>query len=325
MKTIKNASIKHVDTKVHGFWYHLMLLIQLIISEGVVLSLHFTYILANCQFGAGNYAMAVATLHPFRDDPALSHQAATLLVRAMHHTGQYSAGATLVDSYSDRFFDNADFCAAASLLYLDGGRHSDAALLAERAFTSGARPHEALVASATLALGSTDAALASERFSEALTHNPADGRSWSGLGMATMLHNDMAGAIPQLEKAVRFMPGHIGSWHALGWCRLLTQDIRGATEAFGAALALDRNFGESHGAMAVIAAHQRQRAVAETSIKTALRLDATCLSARYAQMVLSGEAAEPERFKSIALGLIGDYQTVAGENLAAAVERLAAH
>jgi predicted Zn-dependent protease len=282
------------------------------------------YSLAHCQFSAGKHATALATLNPYRADPALPHQGATLLVRAMHHLGHYGAGAALIQSYADRFLFDADFCAAASLLCLDGGQHSDAAMLAERALAGGARPVEALVASGSLALGSADAVLASQRFAEALTHNPAQGRSWSGLGMATMLHNDMAGAIPQLEQAVRFMPGHIGSWHALGWCRLLTQDMHGADQAFGAGLALDRNFGESHGTMAVIAAHRGQRALAEASIKTALRLDTNCLSARYAQMVLSGEASDPERFKSVALGLIGALETFGGESLAAVVERMAA-
>lgn len=278
--------------------------------------------LADCVVHVGDYAAASAALFPWRDDPALPHQGATLLVRAMHHMGQYRAAINLHNSFRDRFLDDPTYCAAASLLHLDAGEAAAAAVLAGRALTDGARPIEALVTNATLSLGNTDADLASFHFSEALEQNSTDGRCWSGLGMATMLRGDCKAAIPQLEQAVRFMPSHIGSWHALGWCHLLTQDLHGAEAAFSAALALDRNFGESHGNMAVIAAHKGQRARAQAAVRTALKLDAKSLSAHYAEMVMSGEAADPERFKAVALRLIGAYHTPGGESLAAAVERM---
>ncbi|WP_426104811.1 tetratricopeptide repeat protein [Massilia sp. TSP1-1-2] len=308
-----------------GRWREAEPLFACLLASNPNVNVNVVYSLALCQFSAGEHATALATLRAYCDDPALPPQGATLLVRAMHQLGQYDEGAALIESYADRYLDDANYCAAASLLCVDAGRFAQGALLAERALAGDARPLEALVASATLALGSADAARASERFTEALAHNPGEGRSWSGLGMASMLERDMAGAIPQLERAVRLMPGHIGSWHALGWCRLLTHDVAGAEQAFDAALALDRNFGESHGAMAAVAARRSQHALAAASIKTALRLDPSCLSARYAEMVQSGDADDPERFKVLALRLVRAHQTPDGENLAAVVQRLTAH
>ena len=155
-----------------------------------------------------------------------------------------------------------------------------------------------------------------------LAKKPDEGRSWSGLGMASLLQRDLAGAAVQLEQAVKFMPKHIGTWHALGWCRLFAGDQNGAAQAFETALGLDRNFGESHGGMAVVAAIRGERAAAEGSIDRAMRLDPQGLSARYAQMVLSGQTSDPERFRAIAHRLMSSHKTLSGEDLSTVVKRV---
>jgi Tfp pilus assembly protein PilF len=63
-------------------------------------------------------------------------------------------------------------------------------------------------------------------------------------------------------------------------------DVAGAATAFEQALALDRNFGETHGGLAVIAALQGRHEEARESIKRALRLDRQAMSAQYAEMLL---------------------------------------
>lgn len=286
---------------------------------------HLAYGLAACQLAGGAWADALATLAPYRDDPSLPPEAVSLMVRALHQLGDYAAGAALVEAWQEALQDHPDFCAAAGLFCLDAGQFDRAAALAERAMAAGQHSLEVLVTSATVALGRTDAELARQRFKEALAMNPSEGRSWSGLGMASMLGGDMAGAALQFEQAVRFMPAHIGSWHALGWCKLFAEDLDAAEDAFSAALAIDRNFGETHGALAVVAAHRGLSERARAGIEVALRLDAQCLSARYAEMALNGQLADPERFKAIALRLIRHHKTPAGEELGSVVERLARH
>jgi tetratricopeptide (TPR) repeat protein len=280
------------------------------------------YSLADCQLHQGAYGDALATLAPYREDVALPPEAATLMLRAMHHVGDFDGACALVEAQAVRMGADPEFLAAASLLYLDNGQAEQAATLAERALAGGQRPTEALVTSATVALARADTNLAIERFNEVLATNPCEGRSWSGLGTASLLRSDLAGARVQLEQAVRFMPAHIGSWHALGWCQLFGHDAAAAAQSFSAALALDRNFGESHGAMAVVDAHRGDRAGATQAIERALRLDPTCLSARYAQMMLNGQTSDPERFKAIAYRFLSGRKTLAGEAVTDVIDRM---
>jgi Flp pilus assembly protein TadD len=63
-------------------------------------------------------------------------------------------------------------------------------------------------------------------------------------------------------------------------------DVLSAGVAFDRALVLDRNFGETHGGLAVIACLQGREADARGSIKRATRLDPQGLSAQYARMLL---------------------------------------
>jgi Flp pilus assembly protein TadD len=111
------------------------------------------------------------------------------------------------------------------------------------------------------------------------------------------------------------MPSHIGTWHLLGWSRILGRELDGARSAFDTALGLDRNFGESHGGMAVVLALQGQREQAEAAIERALGLDRDSLAARYAQMVLSGQTEDPERFRQLARRLMQTRQGAFGRTL----------
>jgi Flp pilus assembly protein TadD len=277
--------------------------------------------LAECQVRQGRHQDALASMAPHAADPALPPEAATLMVRAFHHTGQFEAAEALITAHRERLAGHAPFLAAASLMFLDDGKLEDAAALSDAALSAGGRPIEALVVNATLALGAAETEKAIERFNEVLASNPKEGRSWSGLGMASLLRRDLAGAAMQLEQALKFMPMHIGTWHALGWCRLFAGDMAGAEAAFQSAFALDRNFGESHGALAVTAAMRGERAAAEAAIDRALRLDPQGLSARYAQMVLGGQTSDPERFRAIAYRLMAGRKSLSGEDLSALVKR----
>jgi Flp pilus assembly protein TadD len=118
------------------------------------------------------------------------------------------------------------------------------------------------------------------------------------------LNGDMASAKVHLERAVTNLPAHIGTLHALGWCQLMRRELAQAEQTFRKALALDRNFGESHGGLAVASALQGKKSEAEEGVQRALRLDPESLSARYAEMVLSGIVNDPEKFRKLALRLV---------------------
>ena len=283
------------------------------------------YSLANCQVWLGRHQDALDTMAPYRHDAALAGDAVTLLVRALHHTGALDQAIELALQQRARLQDHPDFLAAAALANLDQGLLDEAAAYSAAALALGTRSLEALVAKATIALVDADADAAVTAFEAIIASHPQEGRSWSGLGMASLLKRDLPQAERQLEQALKLMPRHIGTWHSLGWCKIFGGDLAGAGRAFDEALALDRNFSESHGGVAVVAALTGRPAAAREAIERALKLDRHSLAARYAQMVLSGDAADPERFSVLANKLLASHVSVRGEKLSDLVRRHAAN
>lgn len=83
--------------------------------------------------------------------------------------------------------------------------------------------------------------------------------------------------------AVVAMPDHIGTWHALAWAQLLLGDVQAAEASYRSALALDRNFGKSHGGLAIVELLTDRLPEGEASMNRALKLDPGAVSGRYAK------------------------------------------
>jgi tetratricopeptide (TPR) repeat protein len=245
--------------------------------------------------------------------------AVTLALRLLHRLGELERAGLLVQRFRDAQGQDAAFLGAASAVCLDNGDLEQAAALSEASLAHG-RTVEALVVAGSVALARTEVDVAVPLFQEALATSGNEARAWAGLGMASMLRKDLVAAQIQLEKAVHYMPGHIGTWHLLAWARLYGGYLAGATSAFQTALDLDRNFGESHGGMAVVQAMAGQRAAAEASIARALGLDSESLSARYAQMLLDGDLHDADRFRTLAMRLLFSRAGTFGRSLGEIVQ-----
>ncbi|MBI3229331.1 MAG: tetratricopeptide repeat protein [Burkholderiales bacterium] len=281
--------------------------------------------LAIAQQAQGKHQETVDTLLPWEDAPDLPAHGLLALLRSMHHVAQLEEAMAIFHTHQARMMQEASVLSAVSLILLDLNQIEEAGRMSEAALALGPRPLEALLTSGTLALGFATPDIAVELFNEVLTLQPKEGRSWAGLGMASMLKRDMHGAIAQLEKAAQYLPTHIGTLHTLAWCKIFIGDIAGAGQVFEQALALDRNFGESHGGIAVVAALRGEREVAQAAIERALRLDRQGLAARYAEMVLSGVTADPERFRALAFRIMSKHPSSFGNNLAEVVQRFDVH
>lgn len=280
--------------------------------------INLAYNLAYARLWQNRHAEAYAAMEPYLETAALSAPMATLLVRVLHHLGEGERAIALVEAHMRDCDADAVFLAAASLVYFDAGRLEEADRLSRNAQALAMPqrlPPEALVTAGSLALARMDSDVATAIFQQVLEINPAEGRSWSGLGTASLLNRDLPAAQQQLEQAVKLMPSHIGSWHLLAWSRLLDGKLDGARSAFEAALGLDRNFGESHGGLAAVLALQGRRSEAEASIALAIGLDNSGLSARYAQMILAGETDDPVRFRALAMRLVSTREGAFGQNL----------
>ena len=201
-------------------------------------------------------------------------------------------------------------CGVASLLAVDAGQVAAARRLAESADESQA---EASVARACLALaeGLPDAALPGlERAERA---RPEDGRIQATIGLCALQAGELAAAQERFERALAgSMQAHVGTWHALGWARLLQGDRAGAQAAFAQALALDRNFAESHGAMALVLGLDGEAAQAAQHLRAADKLDAANVTGRYARAVLAGEARDARQLQALMKRLLARPGVVRG-------------
>ncbi|MFZ6721371.1 hypothetical protein [Undibacterium sp. Ji49W] len=203
----------------------------------------------------------------------------------------------------------------ASLVAIDSDRPDLAKRWAEHALKVDPRQRESLVAVGTLALSDQDVDAAKKTLKYCLDLYPGDGRAWSALGFTLMLESSFSEAQLALQRAAASMPSHIGTWHALGWCNLLLGDLPASQTCFEKALELDRNFGESHGGMAVILAVQGQKMLANEYIERALRLDNRNVSAQYAQALLSGELKNKESFSLMARRVLGRNSSLVRKSL----------
>ena len=280
------------------------------------------YNLAYVQVLKRNYPEAVALLGEIVARPGCPPEAETLLMHSLHGAGQIEEALRIAQERLQRHPADAKTMGIASLLYLDQGDLQRAGDLAAQVLESEPENIEALVTHGSVALAKEKPRNARAHFERALSLNPRDGRAWSGLGLADMFALDLPRALAGFKKAVANMPDHIGTWHALAWCQILMKDLEGAEASFEQALSMNRNFAESHGGRAVVAALQKKTAVAKESTEIALRLDPACLSARYAQAILSGEIRDAASFRHFAEQVLQGQPAPGGGDMRGTLARM---
>ena len=125
------------------------------------------------------------------------------------------------------------------------------------------------------------------------------------------------------------MPDHIGTWHGLAWLQILSGDLLAAEASFGKALAIDRNFGDTHGGLAVVAALQGRTDECRRMIRRALGLNPRSFPARYAESLLLAKAGDREKSADIVRQLLTSAPSDGGASVevlvAALLERRAAY
>lgn len=262
------------------------------------------YNLAYAQFGAGAVHTAREAAAPLRELPEVSALAWPLWLRCCHHSSQASVGLEGFLASAAHGAMPAEAWGVASLMALDESRFKEAEAWANRALGSEPGQLEALLTLGSLALGRRDPKAAIELFGLVLNRKPEDGRTWSGLAFAQILQTDLAAAEASFHRAIANMPFHIGTWLGLGWCEVFQGKLAEARKAVEQALDLDRNFGESHGALAVVLAYEGRPDEAAMEIRKAVGLDPNGLSAKFAQMVIDGVTQDPEAFARIAEPLL---------------------
>lgn len=235
---------------------------------------------------AGKAGEGVDDLEQLLSRPGLARERLRVLVRALHTAGQPARAlhhlAGLLRSGPATPADEG----LLALLLFDTQQLPQAHAQVQRCMARGSMGVEAHYVAASFSLLEGQVEVAHHHVEQALALHPDEGRCLSLQGQLALARRRYAQAADWLEQAARQMPGHVGSRQAVGWCHVLQQDLPAARVNFEQALAMDRNFAESHGALAVVDALQARTADARRGIARALRLDSGCLSAVLAQKLL---------------------------------------
>lgn len=296
--------------------------LQRAIGESPVLAHDLAYV----RLLQGEFDACRKLLQPWLEgDDAIAETRAALQVlwlRASHRSQLVSEARDWAKRLHDAGALSPAALGVASLAALDANDVESAKNWSAASLEAGVRIPEALVTAAYVALADGGMEQARRLLEGAMELNPCDGRTWSVLGLASLHARDLPLAQQQLETAVQYMPDHIGTWHALGWARLLQGERAASLDAFQRALALDRNFAESHGAVGLLLALDGQEVQAGHHLDVADRLDALNVTARYARALIAGDAAHMQAVQRLALRLL-DRPGFFGGKLSDSFTRLA--
>lgn len=250
-----------------------------------------------------NYAWSAAMAKDFA--PALQAldaatvdalpQAAMLQVQLLHDAGRLDDAAAAGRAAIAKHPDDAGLAAAVSVLAID---IEDVELAAACAAKGGDHP-DALTTRGTLALGDDDAAAARALFDRALATNGHIPRAWIGRGLSRMLSGDGGGAAADIDCGAAMFGDHLGSWIAAGWAHFVAGDRVRAHERFATALAIDPNFAECQGSLAVVDILDGNVAEGRERATVALRLDRQCFSGALAQTLLAAGDGRADRARAI--------------------------
>lgn len=255
------------------------------------------YNLAFARFGQKRYQEALAALTaPLADAVPL---ALLLRARCLHHLGRHEESIFACRAHLAIAQEDAETHGLLGLLLYEQEQADAAMPHVAAALRLNPQQLEAMLVSASLQSDSQNYDAARSLFETLLKSHPQCGRAWFGLALIELTQLHVHAAKRSIEQAAARMPSHIASWHLSAWANIMLGDILCAELAFDKALSADRNFGETHGGLALIAAMQGREVDARVSIKRALRLDPQSMSAHYAEMLLLQRAGQHDQAQKV--------------------------
>lgn len=242
---------------------------------------------------AGDVSGATETLD---DATALAlPQAAALRVTLLHTTGDLDGAENAGRHYLTIHPGHRALAAAMSTLAVD---IEDEALAADCAALAPDHP-DALATLGTLALGRDNASEAEALFDQVLERTPHVPRAWIGRGLAGLMTGKTDQAATDLDRGATLFADHLGSWIAAGWAHFVLRDYVTSRARFEHALALDHNFAETHGSLAVLDILDGDVGRARERVGIALRLDRECFSGALAAALLASGSGDSSGARAI--------------------------
>ena len=246
---------------------------------------------------AGDPAAGAAVLQGLLAQPDAAPETLTWLLRCQLHDGHpdHALEAWNAAPLPQR---TPEATGVASLACFDADLADEARALADNALAAGAKGLEPVVVRASLALMDGDFPGADSLLDRGRQIAPEDARLRFTCGLAHLLRGHPAEANAEFRFAVARQPHHAGAWIAFAWSSIFTGDLPQARASLDQAMALDRNFAETHGALAVVDALEGHREAAQAGIERASRLDRNSMSWAYAQAVLQGAHHDASNLRS---------------------------
>lgn len=226
------------------------------------------------------------------DDRTLSAspRAPSLKIHVMHHLDLYDEALAAGEVLAQRFPDDQALMGALATLALDAEKPDLGRAYAARA----GKTAEGCAALGFLALGDQEDERSLALFDEALAAQPANPRAWVGKGLGLLAAGNAVEGSKAIDRGAELFGDHIGSWIASGWARFARGDNAGARQSFERATAIDANFSECHGGLAVIDLMDGNIAEAQRRCDIALRLDKKSFGGALAKTLLLAKSGRPE-------------------------------
>jgi tetratricopeptide (TPR) repeat protein len=271
---------------------------EFVIASDEPISLSTLYNYAFSLFYLAEYEKAHSVLQQIGPSSEMQKVVNVLSARCLHHMGKPEDAIELIEQLPAEEMD-AETQGVLALLLHETQRAADASEAANRALSLNPQQLDALLARASLEVEFDRYDNARRDYIVATAAHPSCGRAWSGLAQIDMRDMQFDKAQEELELAVKLMPDHIGTWHMLAWIHILHGRVEQAKYAFDRSYEIDRNFGETHGGFAVIAAMQQQRKLAEQCMRRARKLNPDGFSVHYAELLLLKAEGKHDEAKSL--------------------------
>ncbi|MBV8975776.1 MAG: tetratricopeptide repeat protein [Alphaproteobacteria bacterium] len=229
------------------------------------------------------------------DAVAASKRAPSLKVHVMHHLGQYDEALAAGAQLAERFPEDGALMGSLATLAMDADRADLARQYAQR----GASSPEGATALGYVSLGDHDAPRSLELFDRAIAEQPDNARAWVGKGLGLLAEGKAEAGSQAIDHGAELFKDHLGSWIASGWAHFARGDYAQARRSFERAEALDANFSECHGGLAVIDLIDGRKAEAQRRCEIALRLDRKSFGGALAKVLLLSDAGRPELARKV--------------------------
>ncbi|WP_144394459.1 tetratricopeptide repeat protein [Pleionea sediminis] len=263
--------------------------------ENVAVSYNYAYAL----FASHEFEKASKTLLLVENQWRVLPTLKLLLARCLHYLGELKTAIQHIEALVQVEPTNWEAKGLLSLLLLDDGQYEAADQVANEVLGNDDKQLDASIARSSALISMKDIASANDAVTKALEAHPTVGRLWSSKGQLDMLSLDFQKAISSLHQATKHMPDHIGTWHLLGWTQMMTDDLKSARGSFDKALQLNRNFGDTHGGLAVLSVFEGNLDSAKESMRRALGLDSESMAGLYAKALILEKEGNVEESKVI--------------------------